>query len=444
MRELGPTFYYSPDDRASGPGRDRLTSGPNQVEIGTSLYTLSEEAQRLLKRGVTSGYEHTRSVVVLNEPHEYVDGQFNLFKGLEVFFQDNPSLVGKTIFLAEGTPANQPISVQSLIQEEPNPSDDLIRQVLSSFLITGYTAYEWKHQQGIPIIGTEDKLLYKMSRQFAALCTKEPAMLFETLKYKDGTEFPIPLGWAWLFAITARNKRLAQTLTEKTNEYENPMLFVGSTHLAKIEDNVFQLIKDRMIDIGHMGPFGMLQYPPEIFGGYPLYLSVENDSENLGIHHYLERAKIGYTFFGSVERGVVGNEDTYAQLLTVQGKNAFAANKDYREYLEWFVSQKRQGTTVESNPEAAAELVRRLKALKKEQEDRPSEPQQGGIFDSGLRENTESNFGKTDIEDAHQTQVYPDNYRASRDADGPWHWTNQNLKEKDGKTEHIPPEDVKE
>ncbi|MFH0863804.1 MAG: hypothetical protein V1858_01795 [Candidatus Gottesmanbacteria bacterium] len=91
------------------------------------------------------GYESSSSVLIVQEPHDSLIGQFNLYKGLEIFFKDNPSLVSKTIFLAEGYPANQLISMLPLIEQELHPSDTLIREVLGTFLITSYMAYEWKH-----------------------------------------------------------------------------------------------------------------------------------------------------------------------------------------------------------------------------------------------------------------------------------------------------------
>lgn len=62
--------------------------------------------------------------MIVDEPHDSSEGQFNLFKGLESFFDSNPGLVKQTIFLSEGTTANKPISVQALIDEEPHPTDE--------------------------------------------------------------------------------------------------------------------------------------------------------------------------------------------------------------------------------------------------------------------------------------------------------------------------------
>jgi len=66
----------------------------------------------------------------------------------------------------------------------------------------------------------------------------------------------------------------------------------------------------------------------------------------------------------------------------------------------------------------------------------------GDVFTKGLREGTESKEGGTDIKKGHQTQVYPDDYRASRNEYGPWHWTNQNVP-KDHPDRHKPPRDAR-
>lgn len=140
-----------------------------------------------------------------------------------------------------------------------------------------------------------------------------------------------------------------------------------------------------------------------------------------------------------MKKNIEDNENIQGRLF----KKRQPAFKLIQDRPKWFLSQRSSKTTIESNPDAAAELVKKLKALQKEREDRPSEPPKGGVFDSGLREDIESNLGKTDIEDAHQTQVYPDNYRVSRTGDGPWHWTNQNIRDKNNPDRHRPPEDIK-
>jgi len=309
----------------AGKGPENLDNLQNsQVEIGNSLYNLSVEIQQYLKLHFRSKYDHSTSVMIVQEPHDSSEGQYNLFKGLESFFGSNPDLVKQTIFLSEGTPANKPISVQSLIHEEPHPTDDIIRQVLKSFMITGYMAYEWKHQQGIPIIGTEDEGLYELSRRFASLCRENPDAIFQHRKYEDGVEYDIPLNQAWGFAVAARNKRIAQTLIEQMASYHNPMLFVAWDHLKdsryNFEKKWDEIIKRNLIDAQYMGPvIGALQFPWGFAGkDWWLYKSVTKDCEMNDINYYLEQAKIGYTFLDPKGDVTLEDQARYNEVFKVQ------------------------------------------------------------------------------------------------------------------------------
>lgn len=268
--------------------------------------------------------------MIVDEPHDSSEGQFNLFKGLESFFDSNSGLVKQTIFLSEGTTANKPISVQALIDEEPHPTDDVIRQVLQTFMITGYMAYEWKHQQGIPMIGTEHEGLYNLSRRWASMCREDPNAIFQHRKYNDGTEDDIPLHLAWSFAVSARNKYIAQTLINQTRIYKNPMLFVATDHVKQTLDSLtrkwIQIIKKNIINAQYMSVFGQLQFIPGVMGDYGLeYREVPADCEDFDIDHYLEQEKIGYTFLTS--KGTVQvtpeDEENYKRLFHIQRETRY-------------------------------------------------------------------------------------------------------------------------
>lgn len=64
----------------------------------------------------------------------------------------------------------------------------------------------------------------------------------------------------------------------------------------------------------------------------------------------------------------------------------------------------------------------------------------GDVYNGGLRRDTESDRGGVDPNTGHQTQVYPDKRRASRDGDGDWHHTDQN-EPKGSPDRHSPPPD---
>lgn len=342
------------------------------IEIGNSQYKFSGELQTqhfwLLGK---SAYEKTKSILAIGEPHYVAEAQFSLFRGLEVFFQDNPELIQKTVFLAEGFPANQPISVKRLIETDPHPSDKLIAETLSSFLITGYMAYEWKHQQGIPIIGTENQELYEMSKEFATWCVEDPKASLARLGIKnaDGTVqmVSIPVEAGWNFAVNVRNKTIAATLINQACFYENPILFVGTGHLNKKQDDEeFGIIKD----------IAMVAVEPKTIFGKHLKSVDRKLLENHSIHYYLQNEKIGYSALSPIGFPTKREEMVYQRLFQAQqaGQVKVQANVNYEGYLNWLLAQNRSKagkvTTVTPDPDAAAEFVRRLKEQQKQEEER--------------------------------------------------------------------------
>ncbi len=281
---------------------DERLGSQNTIEIGNERYGFTTETQQFLKPSFSSTYPKDKSFLIIDEPHDSSEGQFYLFKGLESFLDSNPGLAQQTIFLSEGTTANKPISVAELVNEDSSPSDETIHEVLRSHLITGYMAYEWKHQQGIPIIGTEHEGLYTLSQRWASMCRENPKAVFQHRKYTDGTEHDIPLEHAWAFAIAARNKYIVQTFMEATQTYKNPMLFVAVDHVRGTLKGMYKgwvgIVKKNILHAQHSGMFSLFEFEPKVMGepGERLELGVPEDSEMFDINHYLEQTRIGYTF----------------------------------------------------------------------------------------------------------------------------------------------------
>lgn len=294
------------------------------IEINTSQYIISKEAQKYLTPvAIRSEYEKDRSVLIIQEAHNSTEGQYNLFRFLEIFFQENPKLASRTIFLAEGYPANKPLSVAELIQVAPKPTAELIWETLSTFLITGYMAYEWKHQRGIPIIGTEDPVIYGLGSRFMAKQTPETMPLVE-------------------LAGATRNKSIANTLIAQINNYGNPILFVGDGHLSG------QLTAEEIKEIQVKNLISLLT---------PEELASLQRAENFGIHYYLQQAKIGYNFFFPAQAlnphsSSPLEQELYMRLYLAQ------QHGNYDNYIDWLVSQKFGRTTTSPSPGAAAKFVK--------------------------------------------------------------------------------------
>ncbi len=361
------------------------------IEIGNTRYLLSKEAQRFLKISPLSdlaNYDHSSSILTIQEPHERTEGHFNLFKGLEIFFKDNPALVRKTIFLAEGTPAHQPILMESLIKEEPHPSDELIMDVLNSFLITGYMAFEWKHQSNIPIIGTENKDFYEMSRTFLLWMMRHPEKPFA----RGGGDHPfdVPIELAWYFSLIARNQSMVDTLSEVSKRYENPILFVGGKHFGRLQKEEFDFIKN-MAPYGMFGPFG------------PYCHLVERATiNNFGLYDLLKDAKIGFTFLDPIVSDAESDQARYQDLFSDQHKSEYLEDKqniDYQNYIAKLLAESKssKGITVKSSPEAAAEYVRALKEKRKTEEQLSASLPQTGSTSGVIYERKETDIIESSI-----------------------------------------------
>lgn len=197
---------------------------PLRLEVADPPLLLSEKAQQYLTLDRVSDYSAARKVLIIEEPHYDQLGQYSLFKGLEIFFADNPQLLAQNqaAFLAEGLPAGEPLSVRPLVNAQPRPTDDLISSVLDSYLIPGYVAYEWKHQRGLPIIGLEDPRLYDLS-----------ARLWTEMQ-NGGSASSATL---WAQTVAARNTSIVQTLLAQLSRRQLPILFVGGRHLEPLGEN---------------------------------------------------------------------------------------------------------------------------------------------------------------------------------------------------------------
>lgn len=327
------------------------------INLGTARYIFSNSTREYLKPLATSSYPANKSIVIINEPHFNSDAQFNLYKGLESFFTDNPTSLRNTVFLAEALPVGENLSLAPLIESEPFPQTALIRESLRSFLITGYSAYEWKYKHGIPIMGTEDKHLYALCREYRLILDNDPDRLFTTVQHGNNT-ITISLESAWNFLVTARNKAIAHAVYTASQQYDHTVLFVGGLHMGSMTDtHIFDYLKYISIKDGSNTPFDGFALPER------------QTATNAGLIDYLVSLGIGITFLSpkGMETYTESDQEIYKKVFQTQSHSQFRhVTPDYHTYADWFLQHAYRNqrirskdiyfssTTVESNPDAAS------------------------------------------------------------------------------------------
>ncbi len=309
---------------------------------------LSAKAQQHLYLSAVSEHRASRNVLIIGEPHGNVEEQVALLQGLEVLLADNPQLLedNRLVFLAEAYPAGKRISIQPLVQANPNPGNQLLREVLASFLITGYIDYEWKHQHGIPILGTEDPELYKTSAQALLLSTKR------TEKRCDAYSLH-------MVSVGARNERIAHTLLEQLKGHACPVLFVGRGHVGYGTFREGSLIpsptrKRRELCDAAWQRFGQVVDAAS--------LDRLKQARSRSIREFLEERGVGFYFLEA--RGdpmpdaaaVARQRAQYHRLLQAQ------LNQTVDAYVQTCAGQRRE-LTVSPSADDAAMLVRALTAM---------------------------------------------------------------------------------
>lgn len=304
-----------------------------EIKIKGAKYRLSAEAQKFLMVSGESGYPADTQALIINEPHYDSEGQWNLYKGLETFVNDNPGMAARLIFLAEGATASEPVSVAPLTDSVPSPSDQIIRAVLDSYLITGYIAYEWRHRNGIQIIGTEEEKLYKES----------------------ATRW-VSMDKSWPLTVVARNQRMVGTLLEHWKGNKIPVLFVGGMHLNPIDDEEFETGKQNLGGISD-----------------PSIAKSLKETKNIGVLDLLRQRRIGYITLEPASKLLFaehqGPSEKYSELFRAQ------ISGDYDQYVEQFFldsftrvanasiglkeDSQNHGVTIRSTPKEAARLSKR-------------------------------------------------------------------------------------
>ena len=327
------------------PGGDKTISllyrfPPQRIfqMAGNTRLVLSAEAQQYLDLRKVSDYPAERNVLIIAEPHFDVRRHVALLKGLEVLLAENPGVTqgGQSVFLAEGYPAGQRLPLAPLIAAEPRPDERLLKSILSTYLIPAYVAYEWKHQHGIPIVGSEDAAIYRICARFhldnwtkARQSQAEYRNPFETI---DAVA---------QHGVAARNHSIAKTVLAELARHKYTILFVGD---------------------GHVGPYGKpLAYSDQYWESFRGVLDAADlqrlkQADRRGIADFLKDAGVGFYLLSArgnpirdldVEKEEVGR---YFRLFQSQLSGDV---ESYVRELPWL----KDSVTVSPSPQAAAQAV---------------------------------------------------------------------------------------
>jgi hypothetical protein len=295
---------------------------------------LSRQAQQYLRLVRAADDAGDRAVLIFNEPHADRARQFALFRGLEELFADNPHLTegGRTAFLAEGLPAGRAASLQPLRDAEPKPSDDLVRDVLDTYLIPGHTAFEWKHNRGVVVEGHEDPDLYRLSARLWAEVFNPDRALVKVF----GADAPAQR--LWLQAVAARNRATSRALLDQLEKRPYPMLFVGARHLDGLAD------KEKLTDAEWDGSAGLLEAAD---------LARLRAAEKRGVGDYLRDAHVGYTFLDPASNPFPDAATAAAEARQYLALFRAQASGRLDDYLDKYVRAGRGTTTAPDVPGAA-------------------------------------------------------------------------------------------
>jgi hypothetical protein len=364
-----------------------------EVEFCGERILFSKSCQRYMQLVGEEHYEGSKGVIIVDEPHYDLAGQWNLYKGLEVFLADNPHLLEECVFLAEGVDAGYEISIEPLIDVDNDPSEKIIGATLSTFLIPGYVAYEWYAGKGIEITGIEDPLLYKTS-----------AHLWAENIVSD----------AWLLTVTARNLSMAESIRNALADHKNVFIFVGGRHLVSMKEETFDSAKQDPLVVELTDTVEQLR-----------------NSENIGLADFLRRDQISYVhltpFLGASVSSTL--EQRYRELFKAQEKD------DYKEYIESVVKEiahdqrpipNQSYVTVCPSPDAAAQFVAAFKAGSGEDE---GKKENEGNKNKGKKKKTGKVIGGSEkIHTDHPHGPYKNGHR---------HWLEKHTDPKTGKTRIV-------
>jgi hypothetical protein len=287
--------------------------------------TFAKNCQRYLRIVGEKHYGGSKCVIIVDEPHYDLGGQWNLYKGLQVFFADNPHLLEDCVFLAEGVEKGEELSVEPLVAIAPDPPDKTVGAVLGSYLIPGYVAFEWEVQSGVAIVGIETHSLYESSANL----------------WMDEGDLEV-----WLLTVNARNRHMAEALKSFAESNKTAFIFLGGRHLAGLNQRTYESAMRKFSSVGSSEVAEQLKA-----------------SENRGVIDYLRQWKIDYLYLAPLSGAPSGDDSAskkYRALFKAQRSGTYDVYIDtvVRELIaDRPMSQDAAGVTVCPSPQAAAQFL---------------------------------------------------------------------------------------
>lgn len=337
-----------------------------------------------------------RTILIFQDPHWSSTAQFNLHKALEVLFAENPSLIDRVVFLGEGLPRGTVLEgLPELIANSPDPSDDALRLVLSSYALPGYITFEWASELGVEVRGIEDPALYGQS---ASAWLSQNDSLFSLL-------------------VVARNESMADAAIEQLNRGKTPILFVGAGHLSAKDPVLF----GRGLHVA--GSNAALSAP-----------------RNMGIIARLAASGVGYIFLDPRHEGQ--DASSQAAIRLYRERMSATTPDAYVDFSRRFLGSPTGkllldafGTTVQPSPKAALTLLRAATEQKRQSSAKSGANPKGGSAQSAAKEGSKFSFWDSLFPWRGQTKTNGKSGKKKRYFE--WDYTHNDIEFYDGSGNHL-------
>ena len=292
-----------------------------------------------------SDYKSDRTAVIITEAHESLDAQIASYRGLEALLRANPWMKskGESAFLVEAWAADSHLSIEPLVRAQPKPSEGLVMAALGTALVPSYVAIEWKHQNGIPLIGHEDLDLYKFCNYmhwatYTRRWTGDELGRAENLRDSS---------------VQARNESSGKTFVRALRSYNCPLLFIGYGHVGPhpfdATSATAREIEDLVEQLEYFVPGQSADW-------------IKNVSKR-SVASYLKENRIGFVMLQARRNQLLDSSISeraftdYTQLRKAQHDGSVST------FLGKFGKPKTTGCTTMPDPESLAKIISSLESM---------------------------------------------------------------------------------